>query len=234
MREKNDSSLYKVGGAGAILLGIFTLLGAITYLLLPTEQKLSAPGAQLLPSFAQNPTPLTLELWELALIGVFGIAVVPALSQIVRIGNEGWVRFTSNLAYLGFAVSAVSNVLILERLPKVAASFVAGDPSVKAALLPVWKSTLDPVALWGYGATGLWIFVISLLALRNNAFPKILAYLGLALGLIQCLIPLGLIFNIQPLFIVSVGVVGVISIIWYVWAGLVAWRTTSQAVSTGS
>jgi hypothetical protein len=168
---------------------------------------------------------LTLELWELAIVGVLGLAVVAALSRRVSAMNSGWAHWTSNLAYIGFGVSAVGNVLTLDRLPRVAAAFVAGDASAKAAIAATWKSTLDPLGLFGFGAVGLWIFVISLLTLRDDAFPKPLAYLGLLLGIANWLVPLALLFKLAFLFFV-VSVVGlVLGGIWYVWIGLNLRRT---------
>jgi hypothetical protein len=221
----NNNSLAKFGGTCAILVAIVGALADITYLLLPAEQKLGALGKDLLPSFHAAPTVLTLQLWELTLVGVLGLAVVSALSHKVSAMNSGWAHWTSNLAYLGFAVSAIGNVLTLDRLPRVAAAFVAGDASAKAAIAATWKSTLDPLGMFGFGAVGLWIFVVSLLTLRDNAFPKPLAYLGLLLGIANWLVPLALVFKLAFLFFV-VSVVGLIlGTVWYVWIGLNLRRT---------
>jgi hypothetical protein len=221
----NNNSLAKFGGTCAILVAIVGALADITYLLLPAEQRLGALGKDLLPSFHAAPTILTLELWELAIAGALGLAVVAALSQKVGAMNDGWAHWTAILAYVGFAVSAVGNVLTLDRLPRVAAAFVAGDASAKAAIAATWKSTLDPLGLFGFGAIGLWIFVVSLLTLRDDAFPKPLAYIGLLLGIVNWLVPLALLFKLAFLFFV-VSVAGlVLGGIWYVWIGLNLRRT---------
>lgn len=149
-----DKSLLKLGGACAILLGVAKLIASAAYFVVPPEQRLSVPGTLFLPSFAQDSTFLMTIFWLEALVGVLGLAVIPAMSGLVRAANEGWVRWTSNLALVGYAVSAIGYTLTIARLPAIAAAFVAGDASTKAALAVVWKSSPDLFGLWGYGAIG--------------------------------------------------------------------------------
>ena len=222
-----DTSLLKLGGIAAILLGIVNALSSVLYLILPTEQRAAVPAAQILPSVAQGATLLMLTFLLQALVGVLGLVVVPALSRLVEDVNEGWVRWTSNLALAGFIVSAVGYLLSMARLPGIATAFVAGDASTKAALAVVWKSSIDLQGFWGYGAVGVWVFVISLLALRKANYPKLLAYLGLVLGIAYWVIPAGTILKSQPLLIAGAVVGTVVTTIWYVWAGIHA-RSSAQ------
>src|SRR5690242_17479631 len=94
------NSVYRRGGACSILLGVVSALIGITYLLLPAEQKLGMRAPDLLPSFVQNPTLLTLESIELSLAGIFGLGVVPAVAELVGPIDEGWVTWVSILAYV--------------------------------------------------------------------------------------------------------------------------------------
>src|SRR5581483_7057050 len=165
------TTLNQFAGICAILTGLFTAAGAILYFVLPGAQKLQVPGAQLLPSFAQNPTPLVLENLALGLVGVFGLGIVPALGQTLRAADNGWMRWTSTLATVGYAVSAVGSFVSIARLPVIANAYVQGDPSTQAALAAVWRTTLDPLGVWGYAAIGLWIIVVSLTALRTANPP---------------------------------------------------------------
>ena len=150
-----DNSLLKLGGTCAVLLGITGALASLTYLLLPADQRLGVPAARILPSIAQGSMLLNLQFLELTLMGVFGLAVVPALSELVRAENAGWVRWTSNLALVGYAVTAVSSFFSFGRLPGIAAAYVAGEAATQAALTPIWRSSFDLHGLWGYGAVGL-------------------------------------------------------------------------------
>lgn len=221
-----QNSVSRLGGVCAILLGVVSTLAGITYLFLPPEQRLEVPGAQLLPSYAANTTIVNLISCELALIGILGLAIVPAISQLVQSENEGWVRWTSSLAYLGYAVLAVENLLTLGRLPNIAAAYVAGDASTRAVLAVTWRSSLDPQGWFGYAAIGLWIVVISLLALRSNLLPRPLAYLGLVVAILFSLVPISFLLHLPPLLIVVAAAQPITVTIWYIWMGLVVLRPT--------
>jgi Domain of unknown function (DUF4386) len=221
-----QSSVSQFGGVCAILLGVVSTLAGITYLLLPPEQRLEVPGAQFLPSYAANPTMINLISYQLALIGILGLAIVPAIAQLVQSENEGWVRWTSSLAYLGYAVVAVENLLTLGRLPNIAAAFVAGDSSTKAVLAVTWRSSLDPQGWFGYAAIGLWIGVMSLLALRSNLLPSPLACLGLVVAILFWLLPISFVLHIPLLLIVVAAAQPITVTIWYFWTGIVLLRPT--------
>jgi hypothetical protein len=221
-----DNSLFKLGGACAILLGIVDALSGITYLLLPADQRLGVPAARILPSIAQGAPLLKLQILELALIGVLGLAVVPAFSELFAARNEGWVRWTGNLALLGFAVAAVSNLFSYARLPAIASAFVAGDAATKAALVPIWRSTLDLYGVWNDGVIGVWILTLSLVALGGILFPRILAIIGILAGISLLLIPLAFFIKIPSLFLVAAILGGLLSTIWMIWAGGIVRQAT--------
>jgi hypothetical protein len=227
---KHDS-LLKLGGLCAILLGIVNGLSSIFYLLLPPEQRAAVPAAQILPSVAEGATLLMITFYAQAIVGVLGLIVVPAISVQFKDMDEGWVRWTRNLALVGFAVSAVGYLLSAGRLPGIAAAFVAGDASTKAALAAVWKSSIDLQGFWGYGAVGIWVFVMSLFALRGSSWPKPAAYLGLVLGIAYWLIPVGVVLKSQPFLLLGSAIGAVLTTIWYVWVG---WVTRSASTKQTS
>jgi Domain of unknown function (DUF4386) len=215
-------TLGRFGGYAAILLGVVAIIGDVIYLLLPADQRLGVKAAAILPSVARGAPLLLAQFWVLTLEGVLGIAVVLALSRLVQAASEGWVRFTSVLALVGFAVTAVSNVITIARLPAIAAAYVAGDAATKAALAPTWRSTLDPYGLWGYGAVGLWVLVVSVLALRSASLPRSLAYVGLAYGVLLLLIPVALLTGTASSLLIGVVVLATLAgPVWWIWTGLV-------------
>lgn len=214
----------RIGGACAILVGLLTAMAGITYLFLPEAQRLQVRGAELLPSFAEGGDVLRLELLELGLLGIFGLGAVAAVSRLVPTDGEGWLRWASTIATVGFAVTAVGHFIAIERLPRVASAFVAGDEATRAALDAVWKSTLDPYALFGFGGVGFWVLVLSLLGLRQRAGPRALWSLGIAVGILYGLVPLGQFLESSGLILFTGVVGGILAVAWYSWAGLVAAR----------
>ena len=229
---RDDGVLDNAGAVCAVALGVTTALVGLFYLLLPEEQRAQARAAELFPSFLDDGTVLRLELLALALTGVFGLAVVPYVSRLAGLRDNGWVRWTGNLALLGFAVTAVSNFRSLNRIPVVADTFEAGDEATRAAIAPLWRATLDPDGILGFGAVGLWVVVVRVLALQRGREPRALWLLGLVLGAAYLLVPVAQIFDVASLvtFAAVVGVVG--GLAWYGWAGVVSIRGRASASNT--
>lgn len=228
-----DNSLAQLGGVCSILLGVTTALYSLVFVLLPAKQHLGVGAAEFLPSLAtEGSTLLRLEFYLMAAAAVLGLAVVPAVAALVQHLNEGWVRWTSNLALLGFAVNVISDLLMAARFPPIAAAYVAGDASTKAALAVTWRTSLDPEGVLGFGAIGVWILLVSLLARRADTFPKPLVYIGAVLGVVLLLIPV-LIFAQQARWIDFLAALGVVlGPVWYVWLGVVLRRAGTSAAKT--
>ncbi len=216
-----DSTLSKLGGNCSILLGILYLVIGVTYLLLPADQKQTSAVDKFLPSLAANPTIQVVQFWVFALSGLVAIAVVLALSESVRSENEGWVRWTSTLAILGFAVVAINNFRNIAFQPGLARAYVEGDAVTKTVIELSGPFSLDPQGWLGFGAVGLWVLVVSLLALRAGIWPKLLTYIGIATAVAYWLIVAGFVFNQETLFTIGAALGGIIlAPIWYIWAGL--------------
>ena len=219
-----DNSLSKLGGICSILLGISYILVAVIYVVMPAEQQDAAgiaPGA-FLESLAQNPTLYIVGGLVFALGSLLGIAAVPAISESLRSVNQGWVRWTSTLAILGFAVNSIDSFRRMALDPARATAYVKGDAAIKAALtVPGALPALDPNAWLRLGAVGLWVLVVCLLALRSGTWPRPLAYLGIAVTIVYWLIVASNYLQIQ-LFTAIIAGVGLVILapIWYIWLGL--------------
>lgn len=218
------SSFLRVGAACAGVAGVLTLAAAVVYLVLPADQRAAVGGAKLLPAVAAGAGTLKLEFVLLALVGVFGLGLVPALVRLVEDGSPGLVRWLGTLATVGYAVTSASYFFAMGRLPKLASAYVAGDESTRAALLAVWRSSLDLQGYWQFLAFGVFVSLVSVLALRLRRLPTSLAYLGLLVGVLSVLATIGSGAG-APAFLT--GVVAVATVLvpaWYIWAGLEMWR----------
>jgi len=219
-----DTTLSKLGGTCSILAGVTLIVAAVVYLLLPPDQQDAAgiPPGRFLASLAHNSTLSMVFYSILALYSLVGIAAVLAISASVRAVHDGWVRWTSTLAIIGFAVNAVDWLRRLALDPARAAAYVQGDAAVKAALtVPGALQGLDPQAWFRFGVVGFWVLVVSLLALRSGMWPKLLASLGVAVAITYWLIVASNLLQIQLFTAIVAGVGGVILLpIWYIWLGL--------------
>ncbi len=168
-----------------------------------------------------NPALRIVEYLPIALYSLLAIAAVLAISENVRSANEGWVRWTSTLAIIGLAVNALVAFQHMALDSLRAAAYVKGDAAVKAALTaPGALEDLDPQAWLRYGAFGLWAFVVSVLALRGNIWPRPLAYVGIGVAIAAWLVVVGEVFPSQSLIAIIAGVASILVPIWYIWLGL--------------
>jgi uncharacterized protein DUF4386 len=229
-----DNSLYKLGGICSMIVGISYLVIGVTELLLPPEYTVEYNARVPLMFFRTNQA-LFIVQWSAMLWGaVFALAVIPAVSEKVRNFGEGWVRWTSALATLGFAVTILDNYWAVVMTPPIANAYFAGNDVTKIAMtIPGSAQQIDERGWLQWGAVGLWVLVINLLALRGKAWPRILSYLGIAtavgyfMAFASVVIP-----DLLGITLLVAGIGGVVlGPIWYVWMGLVLYRTNSQAES---
>jgi hypothetical protein len=88
-----------------------------------------------------------------------------------------------------------------------------------------WQA-IEPVAhgLGGSGGEllgGLWVLLVSVAALRTGGLPKVLNWLGMAIG------AAGVLSVVPALKELAYGF-GLLQIVWFVWLGIVMLRTTSR------
>jgi hypothetical protein len=200
------------------------ILVASIYILMPPAQQDAAgvPPAAFLESLALDSRLYFVGGLVFGLGSLLGIAAVLGISQDVRSINEGWVRWTSILAMLGFATNAIDSFRRISVDPARAAVYLQADAATRAALtIPGTQPGLDPQAWLRMGAIGLWVLVVSMLALRAGIWTKTLAYLGVAVAIVYWLV---VIFNFvqSRLFTAVLAGAGllVLAPAWYIWAGL--------------
>jgi len=200
---------------------LYVLLGA-TYVLLPPEQQAGGAPDAFYRSFAQSSTLNMINYWAFALAAVFALGALPAITESIRSVNEGWARWTSNLAYLGFAVTAIDFFRNIALQPDRAAAYVSGDASVQAVLAaPTFLAGLDSQGWLGFGGVGLWVLMTSLLAMRSKLWPSTLAYVGIAAAVLYFLVVVSLVFNLATLLQIVAALGGVVAApLWYIWVGM--------------
>lgn len=224
-----DRNERMVGGWASILLGVSYLVVGVGFFLQPTAQRPGSSATDQLASLAETRGAYLAVNWSFVVGALIALAAVPAISRVVN-GRRGWVRWGQNLAYLGFAVTAVNFLRIVTRAPVEAAYFVGTDDELVRALITgnFIRLSLDPDGWLVFGAVGIWVLIVSVAALRDGVIPPLLGAVGIATAIAYWLVVVGNILGITPLIGIAAGVGGVIlGPIFYIWMGL---RLKSQAL----
>ncbi len=224
-----DNSLYKLGGVASIIVGISYAVVGLTTVLLPPNLGGGVPEAQSpFMYFEANRLVLMTQYWAFTIGAIFALAMIPAVSATVQHLNEGWVRWTTSLATLGFAVVILDNYWAIVETPARAAAYVSGTEAIRATLTVPGAPQFIDVQQWlGSGGVGLWVLVVGLLALRGKVWSKGLAYLWVFgafvyfLGLASAVIPDLLVSGVG---IVIQGIGAILGPIGYGWMGIHLWR----------
>ncbi len=119
-----------------------------------------------------------------ALASLLAVAGVLALSDRLRPSQEGFVRWASALAIIGYSLSAITNVADFYQIKRIVAGYPQLDFSVKSAVELVGIGSLDPGLILHLATLGTWFLVAGWLALRRGLLPKSLAGSGLIAGII--------------------------------------------------
>ena len=228
-----DDSLYKLGGFASIVVGISYIVLGISTILLPPNLGGSVPEAQSpFMYFEANRGLLMTNYWAAVIGGVFALAMIPAVSAAVQHLNEGWVRWTSSLATLGFVVAILDSYWAIVENPLRAAAYVAGTEAVRATLtVPGAPQYIDVQGWLGNGGVGLWALVVGLSALRGRVFPKGLAYLWIIgafayfMGLASSVVPE---LSVSGVGIAVSGLGAILGPIGYGWMGIHLLRAGSD------
>jgi hypothetical protein len=156
-----------------------------------------------------------------ALASFLAIAGVIALSDVLKPANEGFVRWTSTLAIIGYTIIAVTNVVDLYRIKRIAIGYAQVDKSAQDALEVIGIGTLDPVLSLRFITIGPWFLVAGGSSLRGGQLPKELAYLGVMAGILALLFVAATFLKLEALIPITAGMAVIFHPIWLIGTGII-------------
>jgi len=222
-----DKTLTRLGGTCAILAGALLPVSATAFLLMPAAQQTWADPTAYLESFAQTPTYAMIEYSANALGAILTLAVVIAIPRLLRPTHEGWLRWATMIAVVGYSVIAVQYLREIALIPPMAERYMMADAATRAATAPnLYLVLLDPHGWISYGAVGGWLLVISMLALLRARWPRMLAIAGIGGGTAYWLIVVGTVFHVEPLVTAAAAAGMILAPITLIWMGVVLRRWT--------
>jgi len=220
----DDNRMTKIGGTCSILAGVVFLISGLVYFLFLVG-RFDWNSVSSISQYLQN-VPLASTMWSVVnegatLASFLAIAGVIALSDVLKPANEGFIRWTSTLAIIGYTILAVTNVADLYQTKHMAIGYAQLDKSAQAALEVIGIGTLDPVLSLRFITIGPWFLVAGWSSLRGGQLPKGLAYLGMVAGSVALLVVVAAFLELEALIPITAGMAVIFHPIWLIGTGII-------------
>ncbi len=215
--DRNTTTQQKAGGFAALYLAAAFLV-AMPYFLVVVNYPDATDLAQKVALLAANRG----SMYAMYLITyvIFGIVlVVLSLALHSRLRDEAPVTMQVATAVgLIWGFVLVASGMIFNHGMWTVTTLYGTD---RVAAMSAWQA-IEPIAQGLGGASGellggLWVLLVSVVALRSGALPKALGWLGLAIGI------LGLV-SVVPVLNDAAMAFGLLAIVWFAWLGVVLVR----------
>ena len=212
----------KAGGLAALYLALAYLAAMPFFLLVVDYQSASTAVAKVALIMDNYASMYAMYLVTYVIFGVALGVLALALYDRLKAGAPFLARVTTGVGLLWSFALVISGMVFTYGMTSVVG--LAETDSGQAAT--VWQA-IEPVAqaLGGAGGEllgGLWVLLVSTIALRGRALPRVLGWLGVAVGAI------GLVSVVPPLHAAAYAF-GLAQIVWFIGLGVALLRTTATA-----
>jgi hypothetical protein len=218
---EGNARRWKVGGFAALYLAAAYLMAMPYFLLYVKYQDVVDPVEKVALLVGNHDSMRVMYLITYVIFGI--VLAVLALAIYARL-RDGAPILTQAATVVGliWAVVLVASGMIFNAGMAAVVGLHVTSP---AQAVSAWQ-TIEPVAqgLGGSGGEllgGLWVLLVSVAALRAGGLPKVLNWLGVAIG------AAGVLSVVPALQDLKYGF-GLLQIVWFVWLGIVMVRSTSR------
>ncbi len=221
---RDDVRRQKAGGVAALYI-VLALLAAMPYFLLVVDYLGAETAAEKVALVVANYA--SLYAMYLVTYVFYGIALgilAFALYDRLQARAPATMRVATAIGLLWSVALVTSGIVFNYGMTTI----VALSKTDLAQARLAWQS-IEPVApaLGGAGGEilgGMWILLVSVVALRSGTLPRLLGWFGIVLG------ATGLISVVPPLNDASI-VFGLMLIVWFAWIGVALLRTQAATAA---
>lgn len=223
---REDAKQQKAGGVAALYIAL-ALLAAMPYFLLAVDYLSAETAAAKLALVVANYSSMyAMYLVTYVLYGIALGVLAFALYDRMRDHAPAMMRGATAVGLL-WSVALVASGMIFNYGMSTVVALAKTDA---AQAQQTWQA-IEPVAqaLGGAGGEilgGLWVLLVSIVALRSRALPRALAWFGVVLGVV------GLASVVPPARDAAM-LFGLMLIVWFAWTGFVLVRTTAASPAAG-
>lgn len=212
--NKTSNKLQKLGGISALYAASAYLLAIIFFLFIIDYPSITDQTDKIELIIKYEMLFTIMYLVSYVIFGFFLVILSLALFEKLNKTESALLKVATVYGII-WAALLIGSGMVFNSGIKVTADLYAVDP-IQALYVFTGVEAVSSGLGFGYGEIlgGVWILLISLTALKENAFKKGLNYLGLVIGVIG-------IISIIPMLNDLAGVFGVLQIIWFIWVGII-------------
>ena len=212
-------TLQKFGGFAALYMAAAYLIGMVLFIVVLDYPSITNPAQKVALNVDKQMVIFSTNLLMYVFFGLFLIILSLALYDRLKSGAPAIMQVATAIGII-WAGSLIVSGMVANAGLDVIVPLYAKDPA-QAAL--TWQGIEAVSHGLGFGngdiLGGLLTLLVSLAGLRAGGLPKGLIILGLLAGAV------GIISNIPGLSGTLSGIFGLISIIWFIWLGIVLLRS---------
>lgn len=205
-------NIQKMGGWGSLVNSAAYLIGIIIAFTI-VKPVLDADPQEYVEFLVDNHT--ALYVWHFILYilaGVFMVPMVLGVHDRLKDGNLALAQIATGFGLIWAGLVIASGLLILTDMNLII-DLYDRDPVQAIATYETLASVEDALGGAIELPGGLWVFLLSIVALGAGEFPKALNYLGMIIGVAGILTLIPALADFGAIF-------GIGFIIWFAWAGL--------------
>ena len=211
----------RVGGLAALYLAAAYVVAMPFFLVLVKYPDVVDPAEKVALLAGDHDSVRVMYLITYVIFGIVLAVLTLALYARLR-GGAPTLAQTATVVGLIWAVVLVAGGMVFNAGM---AAVVGLHDTSPAQAVSAWQA-IEPVSqgLGGSGGEllgGLWVLLVSVAALRTGGLPRVLNWLGAAVGVAGVL-------SLVPALSDLAYVFGSLQIVWFVWLGIVMLRTTSR------
>ena len=213
-------NLQKVGGIAALYSGIIYVLGMLGYLLVLDYGNVVDP-IQKVALLADNQTfTYLLTLFVYVLFGPFMVVLALALYDRLKTKYSAIMQVATAIGLIWACVVLASGMIFNIGMDNVV-DLYGKDPAHATTVWLVIESVCDGIGGGNEILGGLWVLLISWVALQAGGLPKALNYLGIVIGVAGILSALPGLGEVGLIF-------GLVQIVWFIWLGIIMFRGSTS------
>ena len=211
----------KIGGLAALYLALAYVVAMPYFLVLVKYQSVVDPVEKVALLVGNHDSMRVMYLISYVIFGIVLAVLALAIYARLRDGAPALTRAATAVGLLWAFVLVASGMIFNAGM----AAVVGLHGTSPAQAVSAWQA-IEPVAqgLGGSGGEllgGLWVLLVSVAALRTGRLPKVLNWLGVAIGAV------GVVSVVPALRDLGYGF-GLLQIVWFAGLGIVLLRTTPR------